>query len=101
MSFRPSTGRKITVKKNPKTVRDIMRRHLREEGKRIIDLCPAWNMHENSAYRRFYDTRPMTPQMIDSFAELLKLDSEDTNELRLFAAIEAGWQLDHLKETAP
>ncbi|AHB12038.1 hypothetical protein Sano_18 [Xylella phage Sano] len=100
MSFRPSTGRKITVKKNPKTTRDIMRRHLREEGKRIVDLCDVWDMHPNSAYRRFYDKRPMTPQMIDAFVTLLKLDHEDASELRLFAAIEAGWQLDHLKEKA-
>lgn len=98
MSFRQSTGRKITVKKNPKTARDIMRRHLREEGKRIVDLCAVWDMHPTSAYRRFYDKRPMTPQMIDGFVELLKLDHDDASELRLFAAIEAGWQLDHLKE---
>lgn len=98
MSYRHSTGRKITVKKNPKTVRDIMRRHLREERKRIVDLCPVWDMIPQSAYRRFYDARPMTPQMVDSFAEFLQLDSDDTNELRLYAAIESGWQLDHLKE---
>lgn len=99
MSYRPSTGRKITVKRNPKTVRDIMRRHLREEGKRIVDLCAVWDMHANSAYRRFYDKRPFTPQMIDSFAEYLRLDHEDVSELRLLAAIEAGWQLDHLKDS--
>lgn len=98
MSFRPSTGRKITVKKNPKTARDIMRRHLREEGKRIADLSEVWDMHPTSTYRRFYDKRPMRPQMIDAFIELLKLDHEDATELRLFAAIEAGWQIDSLKE---
>jgi len=98
VSFRPSTGRKIKVKKNPKTVRDIMRRHLREEGKRISDVSAPWNMHVNSAYRRFYDKRPMTPQMIDSFIEFLHLDQEDATELRLYAAIECGWQLDNLKE---
>ena len=100
MSYRPSTGRKITVKRNPKTARDVMRRHLREEGKRIVDLCPVWDMIPQSAYRRFYDKRPMTPQMIDSFIEFLRLDTEDASELRLFAAIEAGWQLDHLKDKA-
>lgn len=98
MAFRQSTGRKITVKKNPKTTRDIMRRHLREEGKRIVDLCEVWDMHPSSAYRRFYDKRPMKPQMIDAFIELLKLDHEDATELRLFAAIESGWQLDCLEE---
>jgi chromatin segregation and condensation protein Rec8/ScpA/Scc1 (kleisin family) len=86
VAFRQATGRKITVRKNPKTARDIMRRHLREEGKRIVDLCEVWDM------------RPMKPQMIDAFIELLKLDHEDATELRLFAAIEAGWQLDCLKE---
>lgn len=100
MSYRPSTGRKITVKKSPKTARDLMRRHLREERKRIVDLCPVWDMHANSAYRRFYDKRPFTPQMIDSFIEFMRLDDFDARELRLLAAIEAGWQLDHLKELA-
>lgn len=100
MSFRPSTGRKITVAKTPVTARDLLRRHLREEGKRIApELAGAWDMHPNSAYRRMYDTRPFTPQMIDAAVELLRLDDFDANELRKRAAYEAGWQIDYnLKE---
>ena len=93
MAFRQATGRKIEVEKHPKTVRALMRRHLREEGKLIIDLCPIWDMHENSVYRRFYDKRPYSPQYIESFIEFLKLDEFDATELRLLGAIEAGWKL--------
>lgn len=94
MAFRASCGRPIQAPKGGvRTARDLMRRHLREERMHIKDLCPVWDMHENSAYRRFYDSRPFTPQMIDGFVELLKLDEFDAYELRLQAAIEAGWQL--------
>ena len=88
MAFRPSCGRRIQAVRGVRTARDLMRRHMREEGKRIIDLCPVWNMHENSVYRRFYEARPFTPQMIEGFIELLKLDEFDAYELRLQAAIE-------------
>ena len=93
MSFRPSTGRTITVEPNPKTTRALLRRHLKEERKRIIDLSPVWGMHDNSTYRRFYDARPFTPQMIDSAITYLRLDDFDAHELRRLGAIEAGWQL--------
>ena len=96
MSFRPSAGRRIRVKKNPVTARDLLRRHLREEGMRIApDLSTAWKMHPTSAYRRMYEMRPFTPQMIDAAVELLKLDEFDANELRKRAANEAGWQIDY------
>lgn len=100
MAFRESTGRKITVQKNPKDVRAILRRHLREEGKTIGgDLSKAWGMTANSAHRRFYAegskrrTRALTPQMIDAAIEMLRLDEFDAQELRLQGAIEAGWRL--------
>ena len=96
MSFRPSTGRKIAVKKLPVTTRDLLRRHLHEEGKRIVpELATAWNMHPNSTYRRMYDPRPFTPQMIDAAAEMLRLDAFDANELRKRAAYEAGWRINY------
>lgn len=93
MAFRPATGRKIEVEKNPKSVRAVMRRHLREEGKLIIDLCDPWNMHKNSVYRRFYDKRAYPPQYIEAFIQFLKLDDFDATELRVLGAIEAGWDL--------
>ena len=100
MSFRPSTGRKIAVKKLPVTTRDLLRRHLREEGKRIVpELAQAWGMHGNSAYRRMYCSRPFTPQMIDAAVAMLQLDDFDANEIRKLAANEAGWQINYaLKE---
>lgn len=94
MSFRPSTGRKITVKKLPVTVRDLLRRHLREERLQIVPhLAAAWDMHPTSAYRRMYSKNPFTPQMVDAAIELLRLDEFDANELRVRGAIESGWQL--------
>lgn len=93
MAFRPATGRKIKVEKNPKSLRAVMRRHLREEGLRIVDLSPVWDMHNNSTYRRFYDNRPFPPQYVEAFIQLLQLDNFDAMELRLLGAIEAGWQL--------
>lgn len=93
MSARPATGRKITVKKRPITLRDVMRRHLREEGKTIAALSKVWDMHPTSCYRRFYDKRPYPPQYVDSFIEWLRLDEFDAQELRLLGAIEAGWQI--------
>jgi hypothetical protein len=70
-----------------------MRRHLREEGLRIKDLAPVWGMAEVSCYRRFYEQRPMAPQLVDAFINRLRLDEFDANELRTAGAIEAGWKL--------
>lgn len=98
MAFRPATGRKIAVEKRPKSVRAVMRRHLREEGKRIVDLAPVWDMSENSVYRRFYDDRPMQPQHIESFAAFVKLDDLDARELYHLGALEAGWRIGPMQE---
>lgn len=51
-------------------------------------------MHGNSAYRRMYETRPLTPQMVDAAIDMLQLDDFDANELRKRAALEAGWVID-------
>lgn len=93
MAFRPATGRKIKVDKNPRSVRALMRRHLREEGKRMIDLAPVWDMHENSLYRRFYDNRPFPPQYVTQFVKFLQLDEFDAFELHAQAAREHGFEL--------
>lgn len=95
MSFRPATGRKLTVVKRPKSTRDLIRRHLREEGKTIgRHLAAWWDMHPNSAYRRMYDKRrPFTPAYIEAVVEGLQLDDFDANELRVLGAIEAGWNI--------
>lgn len=96
MAFRQSAGRKLQVVRTPITARDLIRRHLREEGMRINpELAQAWDMHPNSAYRRMYDSRPFTPQMIDATIEVLHLDEFDANELRKRAANEAGWQINY------
>jgi hypothetical protein len=95
MAYRKSTGRKITVRPYARTVRDLIRRHLREENVQInTGLAVAWDMHPNSAYRRMYDKRPFTPQMITAVVELLKLDEFDATELYRQAAREAGYLID-------
>lgn len=82
------------VKAQPKTVRDVIRRHLREEGKTIAAfLAPAWGMAVNSAYRRMYDSNALTPAHIDAVVEGLQLDEFDAAELYLLGAIEAGWKI--------
>lgn len=94
MSFRKATGRKIEVERTPKTLRALLRRHLREEGRRILDLSLPWDITPNAAYRLFYDLkRPLGPQYVDAAIQFLRLDADDANELRIRGAIEAGWQI--------
>jgi hypothetical protein len=93
VAYRLSAGRPLTVPRAVRDARGLIRQHLRGEGRQIKDLAGPWDMHLNSTYRRFYDKRPFTPQMIDVVIETLKLDEFDAYELRLQAAIEAGWQL--------
>lgn len=99
MAYRAATGRKIKVEKRPKDVRAILRRHLREEGKTISQLADVWDMHVNSVYRRFYDSRPFPVQFVETAINFLKLDDFDANELRWHGAREAGWNInpDYLK----
>lgn len=95
MAFRPATGRKITVEKNPITVRALMRRHLREHGKTIgNDLAGWWNVKYNSAYRIMYrPDSPLSPQYISAFVDGIGLDEFDATELYLRGAIEAGYAI--------
>ncbi len=78
-----------------RTVRTVLREHLREEKKDITnDLSGWWNIQPKSAQRLMYKTsRRLTPQHIEIVIEKLKLDEFDANELWLLAAIEAGWQI--------
>lgn len=41
-----------------------------------------------------YETRPLTPQMVDAAIDMLQLDDFDANELRKRGALEAGWVID-------
>lgn len=93
MAYRPATGRPIVVVSRPKTVRDLIRRHLKEEGKTVEhDLARFWNIRPHSAHRRMYDqARKLTPAYIEAVIDGLRLDEFDANELRLFGARDAGW----------
>lgn len=96
MPYRKPAGRAIKVAPNPKTTRDLIRKHLRDRGLTIANsLALWWDMHPTSAYRRMYcKRRPLTPGYVEAVIENLKLDQLDAHRMRLFAAVENGWQLD-------
>lgn len=87
-------GRPIRVPVGPRTVRQLLRRHLREEGARIQDLAKVWECKRKSVYDRLCDKRPLSPQHILAVVDLLKLDNFDKAELLLLGAQEAGWCID-------
>lgn len=94
---RYAAGRRIKVPKKVKTTRDVMRRHMREEGKDYSELAKAWNMKSAEYVKhRMWRKTPLSPQYIDAFIELMKLDGQDALELRFLAALEAGWQIEGL-----
>lgn len=90
---RYAAGRRIKVPKTVRTVRDLLRRHMREEGVNLKDLGPVWNMKHQSVKAVMHHRRPISPQYIDAFIEAMKLDEFDANELRVLGAIEAGWNI--------
>lgn len=91
--------RKIVVPKTIKTTRDMIRQHLREEGMGYAELSEAWSL-KLPAYskHRLWLKNPLSPGHIEAFIALVKLDEFDALELRLQAAIEAGWQLSPLSK---
>lgn len=93
--LRPTTERSANVPKQVRTVRDVMREHLREAGMTVEhDLSRAWNMKPHSAHRVMYDKRrSLTPEYIHAFSALLKLDEFDVNEINLLGATEYGWRI--------
>lgn len=95
MAFRPATGRKIEIKLGPRTVRRMIKEHLKYERKTIThDLAKMWNVHHNSAFRIIYEKRrPLAPAYVEAVIAGLKLDDFDANELRLQGAREAGWKI--------
>lgn len=94
---RYAAGRRIKVPKQIKTTRDVMRRHMREEGFDYDALAKAWNMKSAEYVKhRIWRKTPLSPQYIDAFIDLMKLDEFDALELRRLGAIEAGWQIQDL-----
>jgi len=85
-------------------VRQPLRRHLREEGRRMQDLSRPWQCAPRKVYDMFCDGRPFSAPHIDAGIERLGLDDFDATELRLLGAREAGWNIDSryiLDERAP
>lgn len=96
MAYRTPTGRKIEIKLGPRTVRRMIKEHLKYEKKTIThDLARIWNVHHNSAFRIIYEKRrPLSPEYVEAVITGLKLDEFDANALRLQGALEAGWKID-------
>lgn len=100
MAYRKDVGgRPIEVPRQIRTARDLMRKHLREEGLLIKDFSAFMGYKSPvNMYDYFYRVkRPLPVQIIDAFCEFVKLDEFDALELRLQGAIDAGWQLDAYK----
>lgn len=79
-----------------RTARDLLRRHLREEGLTISrDLARAWGIRGDNARQTMTRTHwPLSVRRIELAIALLQLDEFDAQELRLAAARDAGWRLD-------
>ena len=88
-------GRRISVQTSGvKTVRSIIREHLRYAGLTIKhDLARMLGITPVGAASLMTKKHPLAPQHIDVFIEAMKLDEFDALELRLRGAIEAGWQV--------
>lgn len=77
------------------TARDMVRRHLHEDGGNLKSLAAAWSCKPFSVWRVFQRTeRPLQPHHVEGAITALQLDEFDANELRLRAAREAGWHID-------
>lgn len=87
-------GRPIRVPLGKDSVRKLLRRHLREEGRRMQDLAEPWQCARQTVYDMFSSARTISPQHVDAAIEWLGLDDFDATELRLLGAREAGWNID-------
>lgn len=89
-------GRPLVSPAAPRTARELLRRHLREEGLTISgDLARAWGVTDDNARKAMTRTRwPLAAARIEQAIALLRLDEFDAQELRLAAARDAGWRLD-------
>lgn len=87
-------GRPIRVPLGKASVRQVLRRHLREDGRRMQDLAAPWQCAPRTVYDMFCSARTFSPQHIDAAIAWLGLDDFDAAELRLLGAREAGWAID-------
>jgi hypothetical protein len=97
---RYAAGRRVAVPATVRKVRDLIRRHMREEGRDMGSLAAVWNVKRETVKTIMHHGRPLSPQYVDAFIEALKLDEFDALELRFQGALEAGWQLQPLKQKA-
>ncbi|UIX76787.1 hypothetical protein ABFO19_09095 [Xanthomonas citri pv. glycines] len=87
-------GRPIRVPVGKATVRQLLKRHLREEGKRMHDPAEPWQCCKQNVYDRFCSACALAPGHIEAAITFLRLDEFDAAELRLLGAREAGWAID-------
>lgn len=95
---RYAAGKRIRVPRQIRSTRDIIRRHLREEQREMRELAAAWDVKPATVKTIMRHGRPLAPQHLYGVIALLGLDEFDALELHLQGAIEAGWQLEPLKE---
>lgn len=88
--------RPIALVAKPRTARELLRRHLREEGMTISgDLARAWGVRQEYARKAMTRTCHALPAArIEAAIVLLRLDEFDANELRRAAAWDAGYRWD-------
>lgn len=94
---RYATGRRISAARTtPRTLGDMMRKHMHEEGILRRHLAVAWDCTRETVTTRLSMARkrPLASQHVDAFIELLKLDEFDATELHRMAAREAGFKID-------
>jgi hypothetical protein len=92
----PNKACRITTKRgDPRTLHDMVRRHLKEEGKTIWGDCArAWGCLPHTASRRFFGGYMFSPWHLEQIITMLNLDEFDALELRRQGAREAGWMID-------
>lgn len=78
-----------------RTVRSVMREHLKHGKKNIYkDLATMLGLSESSTRKMMWRNLPIQPRHVETFIKAMRLDEFDANELRLFAARELGLNID-------
>lgn len=88
-------GRKLAPKSPQRTARNIIREHLRyERGTITHTLTRIWGVTYSGAEKLMRSEHPLVAARLQQFAEAMKLDEFDTNELYLAGARDAGYRID-------
>lgn len=94
-------GRVLKVKPQVRSAKQIMREHIAKAKMNCRTAAPLMNM-THGGFRKYLSSRrhQTPPQYVDIFIERFGLNEDQALELRLQAAIDAGWQLETFKQKA-